>query len=243
MGIEKPNAGRVLLEGIDIAGWPTHRIARAGVGIVFQHSRPLHRQTVLENIKLALLPDSLLKLVAEPRGGGARARDRRAGRPGRGARPPPADPAVRRPAPAGDGQGARARSARGADRRTLRRPDPDRGRHLLRADRRLPPRGPRGAAGRPQRQERRRAGRSRAGDVSRRAHRRRQRRARDAGPDRAPGLYRRRPSRRIRARSWMRAAANRCWMCATWRCSTARRRRCRKSRCMCGPGSSFPSSA
>ncbi len=35
-------------------------------GIVFQHSRPLNRQTVLENIKLALLPDSLLRLVAEP---------------------------------------------------------------------------------------------------------------------------------------------------------------------------------
>ena len=33
---------------------------------MFQHSRPLHRQTVLENIKLALLPDSLLRLVAEP---------------------------------------------------------------------------------------------------------------------------------------------------------------------------------
>jgi ABC-type branched-subunit amino acid transport system ATPase component len=66
MGIEKPNAGRVLLEGIDVAGWPTHRIARAGIGIVFQHSRPLNRQTVFENIKLALLPDSLLKLVAAP---------------------------------------------------------------------------------------------------------------------------------------------------------------------------------
>ncbi len=38
----------------------------SGIGIVFQHSRPLHRQTVLENIKLALLPDSLLRLVAEP---------------------------------------------------------------------------------------------------------------------------------------------------------------------------------
>ena len=54
------------LDGVDIAGWPTHRIARAGIGIVFQHSRPLHRQTVLENIKLALLPDRLLRLVAAP---------------------------------------------------------------------------------------------------------------------------------------------------------------------------------
>ena len=66
MGIERPNAGRILLDGTDIAGWPTHRIARAGVGIVFQHSRPLNRQTVLENIMLALLPDSLFKLAAEP---------------------------------------------------------------------------------------------------------------------------------------------------------------------------------
>ena len=66
MGVERPNGGRIALEGTDIAGWPTHRIARQGVGIVFQHSRPLHRQTVLENIKLALLPDSLFKLAAEP---------------------------------------------------------------------------------------------------------------------------------------------------------------------------------
>ena len=56
----------VQLDGVEMAGWPPYRIARAGVGIVFQHSRPLHRQTVLENIKLALLPDSLLRLAAAP---------------------------------------------------------------------------------------------------------------------------------------------------------------------------------
>jgi len=66
MGVERPDAGSVKLAGTEIAGWPTHRIAREGVGIVFQHSRPLHRQTVLENIKLALLPDSLFRLAAEP---------------------------------------------------------------------------------------------------------------------------------------------------------------------------------
>jgi branched-chain amino acid transport system ATP-binding protein len=65
MGIERPNEGRVKVEGVDVAGWPTHRIARHGVGIVFQHSRPLHRQTVLEHIELALLPDSLLRLAAD----------------------------------------------------------------------------------------------------------------------------------------------------------------------------------
>jgi ABC-type branched-subunit amino acid transport system ATPase component len=66
MGIERANAGTVTLAGTEIAGWPTHRIAKAGVGIVFQHSRPLNRQTVLENIKLALLPDSLFRLAAGP---------------------------------------------------------------------------------------------------------------------------------------------------------------------------------
>ncbi len=65
MGIERANAGSVRLAGREIVTWPTHRIARAGIGLVFQHSRPLHRQTVLENIKLALLPDSLFQLAAE----------------------------------------------------------------------------------------------------------------------------------------------------------------------------------
>src|SRR5579872_2826869 len=65
MGIQRANAGAIILDGTEIAGWPTHRIARAGISIVFQHSRPLQRQTVLENIKLAMLPDSLLRLATE----------------------------------------------------------------------------------------------------------------------------------------------------------------------------------
>src|SRR5699024_6921158 len=65
MGIEKPNSGQVSFAGRDITGLSTHRIAKAGIGIVFQHSRPLHRQTVLENIKLAMLPDSLMRSAAD----------------------------------------------------------------------------------------------------------------------------------------------------------------------------------
>ena len=65
MGIARANSGTIKLDGVDIAGWPAHRIARSGVSIVFQHSRPLQRQTVLENVKLALLPDSLLRLATE----------------------------------------------------------------------------------------------------------------------------------------------------------------------------------
>ena len=66
MGIERPDTGSVRIDGVEVAGLPSHRIARRGVGMVFQHSRPLHRQTVLENIKLALLPDKLTRLFADP---------------------------------------------------------------------------------------------------------------------------------------------------------------------------------
>jgi ABC-type branched-subunit amino acid transport system ATPase component len=62
MGIERPNAGSVKLGDRELAGRPSYEIARAGIGIVFQHSRPLHRQTVLQNILLGLLPDKLLAL-------------------------------------------------------------------------------------------------------------------------------------------------------------------------------------
>ena len=65
MGIETPNAGSVLIDGVNVAGWPIHRIARLGVGLVFQHSHPLQRQTILEHIKLALLPDNLLMLATD----------------------------------------------------------------------------------------------------------------------------------------------------------------------------------
>jgi branched-chain amino acid transport system ATP-binding protein len=64
MGIERPNSGTINLNGQNLAGKPTHQIARAGIGIVFQHSRPLHRQTVLQNILLGLLPDRLTALSA-----------------------------------------------------------------------------------------------------------------------------------------------------------------------------------
>jgi len=66
MGLERPDTGSVRINGTEVAGWPPYQIARMGAGIVFQHSRPLHRQTVLENIKLALLPDKLTRLLADP---------------------------------------------------------------------------------------------------------------------------------------------------------------------------------
>jgi branched-chain amino acid transport system ATP-binding protein len=67
MGIVRPSSGSIRLDGIELSRLPAHQIARRGVGLVFQHSRPLNRQTVLENIKVALLPDSLLTLFGDRR--------------------------------------------------------------------------------------------------------------------------------------------------------------------------------
>ena len=64
LGVETPTEGSIKLDGVELAGLPAHQIARRGVGLVFQHSRPLNRQTVLENIKVALLPDTLTQLFA-----------------------------------------------------------------------------------------------------------------------------------------------------------------------------------
>ncbi len=64
MGVERPTSGSVRLDGVEIAGLQSHKIARLGIGLVFQHSRPLNRQTVLENIKVALIPDRLTQVFA-----------------------------------------------------------------------------------------------------------------------------------------------------------------------------------
>ena len=65
LGVERPDAGSIKIGGVEVAGWPAHKIARLGVGMVFQHSRPLHRQTVLENVLLGLLPDRLTHLLPD----------------------------------------------------------------------------------------------------------------------------------------------------------------------------------
>ena len=67
LGVERPSGGSVKIAGVEVAGRAPHEIARLGVGMVFQHSRPLHRQSVLENIALALTPDSLFRLLPDRR--------------------------------------------------------------------------------------------------------------------------------------------------------------------------------
>jgi branched-chain amino acid transport system permease protein len=49
----KPNGGRVLLDHLDITGWPPHRIARSGVGRSFQRTNIFADFSLRENCALA----------------------------------------------------------------------------------------------------------------------------------------------------------------------------------------------
>jgi len=53
MGFLKPTAGRILWKGVDIAGWPPHRVARAGIGFVPEDRRIFAELTVWENLDVA----------------------------------------------------------------------------------------------------------------------------------------------------------------------------------------------
>ena len=53
MGLVPPREGRIRIGSTDIAGWPPHRIARAGVGYVPEGRMILPDLTVIENIKVA----------------------------------------------------------------------------------------------------------------------------------------------------------------------------------------------
>jgi branched-chain amino acid transport system ATP-binding protein len=58
MGLIKPTAGQVLLQGQDITGWRAHRIARLGMVKTFQNVALFPEMTVLDNV----LTGGLLRL-------------------------------------------------------------------------------------------------------------------------------------------------------------------------------------
>ncbi|OSS42450.1 Branched-chain amino acid transport ATP-binding protein LivF [Desulfurella amilsii] len=57
VGLHKPTSGTIKFESKEIQHLSIHERIKKGISVMFQHSRPLSRQTVLENIELSLLPD------------------------------------------------------------------------------------------------------------------------------------------------------------------------------------------
>ncbi len=55
MGQQRPTSGRVLLDGVDITGWPPRKIWRAGVGRTFQVTATWASMRVVENVQVALI--------------------------------------------------------------------------------------------------------------------------------------------------------------------------------------------
>ncbi|HET7413785.1 MAG TPA: ABC transporter ATP-binding protein [Pararhizobium sp.] len=52
-GVYTPSGGTITLRGKNITGWPSHRIARAGLGRTFQIPTPFANMTVMENLLTA----------------------------------------------------------------------------------------------------------------------------------------------------------------------------------------------
>ena len=53
MGLTSPQSGRVIFKGIDITGWESYRVARAGIGFVPEDRRIFADLTVWENLDVA----------------------------------------------------------------------------------------------------------------------------------------------------------------------------------------------
>ncbi len=66
-GFQPPSAGRVLLAGQDVTGWPAHRIGRAGLARTFQGVRLFRGLSVLENLEAAAVGSGLNRRAAERR--------------------------------------------------------------------------------------------------------------------------------------------------------------------------------
>jgi branched-chain amino acid transport system ATP-binding protein len=54
MGLVQPSRGRVLLEGNAVTGWPSHKLARLGIGYVPEDRRIFRLLTVMENLRTGL---------------------------------------------------------------------------------------------------------------------------------------------------------------------------------------------
>jgi branched-chain amino acid transport system ATP-binding protein len=66
-GFERSTAGRVVLAGEDVTGWPAHRLGRAGLARTFQGVRLFRGLSVIENLEAAAVGTGLRRRAAERR--------------------------------------------------------------------------------------------------------------------------------------------------------------------------------
>jgi branched-chain amino acid transport system ATP-binding protein len=64
-GLLRPMSGQVLLDGLDITGWPPHRRARAGMGHVPEGRGILASMTVADNLRMQSRPDADRRGIAD----------------------------------------------------------------------------------------------------------------------------------------------------------------------------------
>jgi branched-chain amino acid transport system ATP-binding protein len=55
-GIHRPSRGRIMFDGKDITGWPSHRVCEAGIGHVAEGRQVFPNLTVLENLEMGAAP-------------------------------------------------------------------------------------------------------------------------------------------------------------------------------------------
>ena len=65
MGEQRPDSGRVFFRGEDVTRMPTHRRVARGIARTWQVPRPFGEMTVLDNVRVGMMPDSIRRLVAE----------------------------------------------------------------------------------------------------------------------------------------------------------------------------------
>ena len=65
VGEQRPDAGRVFFRGEDVTGAPTHRRVARGIARTYQVPRPFGEMTVIDNVRVGMMPDSVWRLVAE----------------------------------------------------------------------------------------------------------------------------------------------------------------------------------
>jgi branched-chain amino acid transport system permease protein len=54
-GFQAPDSGRVVLDGVEVTGWPPARLARAGLARTFQAALPFTQLTVLESVAVGAM--------------------------------------------------------------------------------------------------------------------------------------------------------------------------------------------